>query len=186
MFKTKLAVYVGLGLLILGASRLNARTLSSEVIDAMTEAIQDEYKAEQTYEAVLEDFGSVRPFKNIIKAERRHAGMLADLFEKYELEVPESVWDSANVPRFESVAQACEASVQAEKDNAAIYEGYLELDLPDDVREVFEYNMNASLNNHLPAFERCGSGCGGGNQGNRGTGTRGQGCGGCGNKAIND
>ncbi|MBN2379577.1 DUF2202 domain-containing protein [candidate division WOR-3 bacterium] len=182
MFKIKLTLFIGLGLIILGVSRVNAESLSSEVIEAMTDAILDEYKAEQTYSMVIEDFGNVKPFKNIIKAERRHAGMLADLFADYGLEVPESRWDSTNVPRFETVALACEASVQAEKDNAAIYEKYLKLDLPDDIREVITYNMNASVNNHLPAFTRCGSGCGEGTRQGRNPG---QGCGGCG-RTTND
>ena len=45
--------------------------------------------------------------------------------------------------------------VVAERENIAIYDRLLPLDLPVDVRQVFENNRAASLFNHLPAFERC-------------------------------
>ena len=37
----------------------------------------------------------------------------------------------------------------------AIYDKFLKLNLPDDVRKVFENNRSASLNKHLPAFSNC-------------------------------
>jgi hypothetical protein len=40
------------------------------------DALDDEYKAEATYAAVITRFGPVRPFINIVEAERRHAGAL--------------------------------------------------------------------------------------------------------------
>ena len=56
---------------------------------------------------------------------------------------------------FSSLQDACGAGVVAEIENAAIYSRYLELPLPSDVRTVFESNRAASLDKHLPAFERC-------------------------------
>ena len=38
-------------------------------------ALDDEYRAEAIYDAVMQKFGEVRPFINIIEAERRHAAM---------------------------------------------------------------------------------------------------------------
>ncbi|MGB7250036.1 MAG: hypothetical protein WBC73_13945, partial [Phormidesmis sp.] len=38
---------------------------------AMVEAINDEYRARALYGAVLEKFGEVRPFSNIVQAENR-------------------------------------------------------------------------------------------------------------------
>ncbi len=37
----------------------------------------------------------------------------------------------------------------------ALYDRYLDMDLPTDVRTVFTNNRAASLNNHLPASSRC-------------------------------
>jgi hypothetical protein len=43
----------------------------------------------------------------------------------------------------------------AEQENIALYDRFFALDLPPDVRRVFENNRAASLNNPLPAFQRC-------------------------------
>lgn len=39
----------------------------------LREALEDERKAEATYMAVIEKFGPIRPFINIVFAENRHA-----------------------------------------------------------------------------------------------------------------
>jgi hypothetical protein len=54
------------------------------------------------------------------------------------------------------VPLACAAGVVAEQEDAAFYTPYLNrADLPQDVRNVFTNLQRASLENHLPAFERC-------------------------------
>jgi hypothetical protein len=45
--------------------------------------------------------------------------------------------------------------VAAEIANVAMYDGFLLLDLPDDVRTVFGNLRSASLDQHLPTFEKC-------------------------------
>ena len=127
----------------------------TEILAAMEVAIQDEYKAKLVYVQVMEDFGMVPPFSNIIFAEERHSEALARLFEARGMDVPQSQWDPTQVPSFSSLSEACRAGVTAEIENAEIYQGYLDLDLPADVRKVFENNQAASLERHLPAFERC-------------------------------
>jgi hypothetical protein len=126
-----------------------------EVLAAMEEAIQDEYRAELIYLKVVDDFGEVRPFSNILFAEERHSDALARLFAARGIPVPASQWAPVEIPGFPSVGDACAAGVQAEISNAEIYERHFSLDLPDDVLIVFESNRAASLHNHLPAFERC-------------------------------
>jgi hypothetical protein len=54
------------------------------------------------------------------------------------------------------VAEACATGAVAEVANIELYDDFLALDLPYDVRRVFEANRVASLDKHLPAFERCG------------------------------
>lgn len=122
---------------------------------AMTDAIQDEFLAENTYLRVLADFGRVLPFQNIVYAEQRHSEAIAYLFIKRGVEVPVSEWDINNVPVFTTLQAACAAGVQAEEDNIALYDELLELTLPADVKEVFTNNRAASLNNHLPSFQAC-------------------------------
>ena len=55
-----------------------------------------------------------------------------------------------------SVAAACSAGAQAEREDAAFYAPFLTRgDLPRDAATVFTNLQQASLTNHLPAFERC-------------------------------
>ena len=128
---------------------------SLDLVAAMEEAIQDEFKAENTYLRVLADFGPQLPFQNIVFAEERHSQALAWLFQKREMEVPLSQWHLDNVPRFGTLQQACAAAVQAELDNIALYDRLFAMELPGDVRNVFEHNREASLTRHLPAFQAC-------------------------------
>lgn len=136
-------------------SSLPGDPLPAAVRAAMTEAIADEYRAETVYEGVVGDFGSFAPFVNVLTAEQRHSAAIARLFALRGLAVPANTWTVAAVPHFATVQLACAAGVTAERENIAIYDRYLTLDLPADVRQVFENNRAASLLNHLPAFERC-------------------------------
>ncbi len=129
--------------------------LTSAVRLAMEEAIADEYRAETIYTGVVADFGASAPFTNILTAEQRHSTSIAGLFVSRGLTAPVNTWTLATVPHFATVPAACTAGVVAEQENIAIYDRYLGLDLPSDVRQVFESNRAASLFNHLPAFQRC-------------------------------
>jgi hypothetical protein len=125
------------------------------VLDAMEATILDEYRAELIYEKVLENFGEVRPFVNIVRAEVRHSESLARLFTSRGIPVPENPWSFDQIPAFSTLTQACQAGVVAEIENAEIYDRYFDLPLPADVMTVFENNRRASIENHLPAFQRC-------------------------------
>jgi len=114
--------------------------------------IEDEYLARQEYELIMDEFGQQRPFSNIIKAEEYHIELLEEIYETYGYEVPENV--SKNyVILPESIQHAFETGVVAEINNIAMYEKFLEEDLPEDIRETFEELRDASKN-HLRAFER--------------------------------
>jgi len=132
-----------------------AAPLSAAVLQAMESTLQDEYHAEAIYRGVIEDFGAIWPFANIVRAEVQHAASIVQLFDNRGLEPPANLWGTHNVPRFDSVGAACAAAAQAEVDNVAIYDGPLALALPNDVRNVFQNNRDASLYNHLPAFQSC-------------------------------
>lgn len=129
-------------------------TLDEGEVEALIEAINDEYKALSVYQKVVDKFGAVRPFTNIIKAEEQHIAALETLFVRYGIEIPENDWYD-QVPEFDSVAEACRAGVQAEIDNAALYdELFAAVDEPD-IIQVFTRLRDASQNNHLPTFQRC-------------------------------
>lgn len=129
--------------------------LEPAVIKALDSAIDDEYKARATYEAVIEKFGSIRPFSMIIRAEEQHISSLKAIYDKYGLPVPEDPYSDVQIKA--TKAENCSVGVQAEIDNAALYRDQL---LPavsayPDITAVFTSLMNASQNNHLPAFQRC-------------------------------
>lgn len=132
-----------------------ATPLTGTQVAMLGNALQDEYHAQAVYEGVLVDLGSVVPFVNIVRAERNHAASLAQLFVSRGLVSPASAWTPANVPRFGTLAEACAAATTAERENIALYDGYLANELPLDVQNVFANNRAASLTGHLPAFERC-------------------------------
>ena len=128
--------------------------LSASEVEALQMALDDEYKAWSVYEQVIDDFGAARPFTSIQRAEENHISALVKLFDRYGLEVPANEW-AGNVPSFDTLAEACEAGVQAEIDNAELYAQLFDMvDNPDIVR-VFASLQRASENMHLPAFERC-------------------------------
>jgi len=120
-------------------------------------ALQEEYKAEMLYRSVLGTFGpETAPFALIVEAEARHVEALQMLFTRRQLAPPASIWQVSSFKTFASVPLACAAGVLAEQEDAAFYTPYLQrTDLPQDVRNVFTNLQRASLENHLPAFERC-------------------------------
>jgi hypothetical protein len=129
--------------------------LDPAVRAAMDRAIDDEYHAEEIYLAVLEDFGDIIPFSNVVYAEARHSASIAGLYLNRGLTVPANDWNADNVPHFVSVAAACAAAVQAEEANINMYDEMLKLELPFDVERVFTNNRWASAQNHMPAFQLC-------------------------------
>lgn len=133
-----------------------APNLTPEIQEALNAAILDEYKAQMTYQKVLDDFGSsTRPFSNILNAEVKHANAIADLLITYQRSVPANPYNLAQMPVYSSVQAACQAGAEAEIENIELYDRLLAQNLPTDVRKVFENNRSASLNNHLPAFNAC-------------------------------
>jgi len=126
-----------------------------DLVPILERALQEEYGAEMLYRSVLASFGpDTAPFAQIADAEVRHALALQQLFARRDLVVP--AWSPVPFPAFGTLAEACAAGVAAEIADAALYQPYLERDdLPLDVRTVFTNLQAASLENHLPAFERC-------------------------------
>lgn len=118
----------------------------------LTYALQDEYLAQARYDNILENFGYIRTFVQIKEAELRHINALLSLFERYQVTVPDDESQSF-VTTPESIKAAYAAGVQGEIDNISMYERFLSLNIPNDVRTIFSQLRNASLN-HLAAFKR--------------------------------
>jgi hypothetical protein len=117
-------------------------------------AINDEYRARDTYQGVINKFGNVRPFVNIKKSEEQHIGLLVGLYNTYGISVPSDTVGGLATP--DSIRAACSVGVQAEIANADMYVGLLAgtTNYPD-VQNVFKRLRDASLYQHLPAFQNC-------------------------------
>lgn len=122
------------------------------IADMLMYAAQDEYLAHSEYLAIVDKFGSQKPYTNIVRAEETHLAYLKEVYLSYGLDFP--VDDSANhivVPA--NLLEAAETGVQAEIDNIAMYERFLTYDLPDNVHKVFSALKSAS-ESHLLAFQK--------------------------------
>jgi hypothetical protein len=144
MVMSSLMSFVGIGY----AAQLDEKTQQ-----ALISAINDEYKAKATYQKVIDTFGEVRPFTNIIKAEEQHIQELTVLFEKYGVALPKDEW-YAQVPEFASLQEALEAGIKAEIENAKMYDEFFTFVKEQDILDTFKNLRDASQQKHLPAFER--------------------------------
>jgi rubrerythrin len=127
---------------------------TEQTLEALSEALDDEYRARATYRKVIERFGPVRPFVNIVEAESRHIAALLRQFQRFQAAAPADTWpDRVKAP--ESLSQACAAGVQAEVENEALYARLLDLVADPEVRAVMRQLQAASRERHLPAFRRC-------------------------------
>lgn len=132
--------------------------LDEKTEKALLAALEDERRAQATYEAVLKKFPDARPFSNIVGAEQRHESYLLPLFAKYGVNVPKNEFDSSKISVPDSLTEACATGVAAEKENIALYDGFLGFVKEADIKEVFARLQSASRDNHLPAFTRCSEG----------------------------
>lgn len=127
---------------------------NAEIIAALSEALDDEYRARATYHKVIERFGPVRPFVNIVEAENRHIAALLRQFERFGARPPADTWqDRVTAP--DLLAQACAAGVEAEIENETLYARLLDRVIDPGARAVMQRLQAASRERHLPAFRRC-------------------------------
>ena len=135
-------------------TKISSEQLTQQEIQALNMALDDEYKARATYEKVIQDFGGKRPFVNIIDSEEQHIEMLKTLYHKYDLVVPKDKHKN-EILGFPSLKQACAAGVDAEIENAELYDNLLKIVNKQDIKIIFHQLQHASQQNHLPAFEQC-------------------------------
>lgn len=125
-----------------------------DMAQILGEALDDERKAEATYAAVIERFGAVRPFVNIVDAETRHSIAIERQLSRLGLAIPANIWHGRGAAPG-TLVDACEAAIAAEIDNIALYDRLLPGIQDPTTRRVLENLQAASRDNHLPAFRRC-------------------------------
>jgi hypothetical protein len=128
--------------------------LDAQTQQTMIDAINDEYHAHAVYSAVIEKFGEVRPFANIVHSEARHIDLWKALFTKYGLPIPPDTF-AGNVNAPDTIQAACEAGVAGEIVNVSMYDRFLSFVKQADLRAAFTQLRHVSQNNHLRAFQRC-------------------------------
>ena len=128
--------------------------LTEAEIEGLLLALNDEYHAWAVYDRVQADLGQVRPFSNIQRAEAAHIQALQRLFDTYGVLFPDNPWPG-NVPAFDSRAAACRVGVEAEILNVELYDQLFNSTDRQDILRVYTKLRSASLDKHLPAFERC-------------------------------
>ena len=139
-----------------GAGAAEAETEGFSLEEMLQYALEDERMAQAEYEAIMAEFDVSRPFSNIAKAEVTHEAALIALYESRELLVP-SFDATKHVVLPDDLEDIYEIGVEAEIKNIAMYEKFLEEDLDDDVKAVFEALKKGS-ENHLAAFQRSANG----------------------------
>jgi hypothetical protein len=123
-------------------------------VDGLVRAIEEELNAQSLYQSVVDAFGPTAPFDRIVQSEAQHAAALLRLADKYGVPAPEYPGTEGQ-PSFETLEAACQAGVQAEIADAALYDELITFTNHADLLRVYENLQSASLNSHLPAFEAC-------------------------------
>lgn len=145
-------------------ANIDEALLTSKIVDpalaiptmhqALRIALYDEYHARAVYTKVVQTFGFVPPFSNIVSAEENHINALLGLFAKYGVEPVIDDW-AAKVRVKPTFIQNCEVGIAAEIDNIRMYDNLIPYAEMPDVLDIFYRLQAASFNNHLPAFRAC-------------------------------
>lgn len=137
-----------------GSGTVAVPAATTDLSSYVAAAINDEYRARDTYQGVIDRFGNIRPFSNIKKAEEQHISWLIELYRQYGISVPGDTVGGLPTPA--TIAASCSLGVQAEIENADMYVRLLAgtKNYPD-VQDVFTRLRDASLYQHLPAFKKC-------------------------------
>lgn len=123
-------------------------------------ALDDEYHALAFYQAVIDAFGNIKPFRNIIKAEAQHIAAVSNLLGAAGTAIPANPYLDGSKVALKAPAtkaEACQIGVQAEIANAALYDDSLLPAAADNpaLLQTFTALRDASQAKHLPALQGC-------------------------------
>jgi hypothetical protein len=127
--------------------------LSDAEAQGLALAIEEEYKARALYEYVMETFGSVSPFAEIAVSEATHVSVLIRQADKYGVDYPAYDPSIFDFPVFATVDDAYQAGIDAEIEDAALYDTLLADVTHEDIARVYTNLKTASLENHLVSFQ---------------------------------
>ena len=111
-----------------------------------------EYAAAAHYQAVLDAYGDVEPYKTIKASEDRHIDALIRALERYGVQVPENPYMGTLTAPGDLETAAREWAV-GEVANVEMYDRLIADATDERLIRVLENLRRASLEQHLPAFE---------------------------------
>lgn len=119
---------------------------------ALNSALRSKFKTCALYNMVLQAFGSVQPFKDLLKIEEKYRMVLEGLARRYKVSAPSNEWEG-QIAIPVSFVEACEEAIELERENEGLY-----LRLLDDVedpalRRVLMRMRNVSQISHQPSFK---------------------------------
>jgi len=129
-------------------------TLAEQEVADLALAIQEEYSAMNTYQAVISSLGDVRPFVEIARSEQQHVNALIRVAERFGVEVPENAGEVAEI-EWSTYEEACQLGVTFEQLDADLYDELMLSTTNPLLTRVYTNLQRASLEQHLPAFEAC-------------------------------
>jgi hypothetical protein len=112
-----------------------------------------EYAAAASYQAVLNAHGSVEPYASIYQAELRHVDSLIRQLERSGIIVPENPY-SGKITAPEDLTTAAQAWAEGEILNIEMYDKLIVQSTDATLTRVLNNLREASLNSHLPLFEK--------------------------------
>ncbi len=131
-----------------------ATPLTAAEAQGLQDAILEEYGALNLYQGVMDSLGAELPFTQIARSEQQHVNALLRQAQIYGVEAPANP-GLAQPVSFDSLTEACQAGVQAEIADAALYDTLKAVTTHASLLQVYDNLQSASLNQHLPAFEVC-------------------------------
>lgn len=112
-----------------------------------------EYAAAALYQAVIDTHGEVEPYVTIKASEDRHIDALKRQLDRFGVEIPENPWTETAIAPTDLKA-AAEAWAIGEVANVEMYDDLLLQTDDPNLTRVLENLRRASLESHLPLFEK--------------------------------
>jgi len=164
-----------LGTLVLGSLPLSyAESPEPDLKNILQDALNDEYTARDSYQAVLDTYGNILPFSRIVKAEQKHVAAIERIAERYEIEL---IQPTEQITAPGSIEDSIAMAIDIEETDIKQYQELIDMGLPADVTRMFT-NLLKGSENHLKAFTNPQAGLGLGGSGRFGKNSEAKGGGG--------
>ena len=122
------------------------------VLSALDSALRSKFKTCALYRMVLQAFGPVKPFKDLLKIEEKYRLVLTGLARRYDRPSPADEWEG-QVAIPVSFVEACEEAIQQERENDRLYTSLLDQIADPAQRRVLMRMRNVSQISQLPSFK---------------------------------